>query len=105
VFRKIIGLKYPVFGLKFLKYPAFGLKCLNPTRHLRVKTIKITALHVTSLYLHCAWCEMPLGVSSLSAKPKPSSCFGWLFILILNLNIPLDINDVPGLAALYHRSN
>jgi hypothetical protein len=40
------GLKYPVFDLNCLKYPAFGLKCLNLTRHLRVKTIKITALDI-----------------------------------------------------------
>ena len=44
VFGQIFGLKYQVFGLKSLKYPVFGLKCLNLTRHLRVKTIKITTL-------------------------------------------------------------
>ena len=44
VFGQIVGLKYPVFGLKCLKYPVFGLKCLNPTRYLRVKTIKINIL-------------------------------------------------------------
>jgi hypothetical protein len=46
VFGQIVGLKYPVFGQKCLKYPVFGLKCLNLTRHLRVKTINITALDV-----------------------------------------------------------
>jgi hypothetical protein len=51
--------------------------------------------------IYCAWCEMPRGVSYLSAKPKSSSYFGWLFIP----NILLDINYGPGLAALYHRSN
>jgi hypothetical protein len=44
VFGQIVGLKYPVFGLKRQKYPVFGLKCLTLTRHLRVKTTKITTL-------------------------------------------------------------
>ena len=60
-------------------------------------TVLFCSYHVTALY--CAWCEMPRGVSYLSAKPKSSSYFGWLFIP----NILLDINDGPGLAALYHR--
>ena len=42
---------------------------------------------------------MPRGAFLFSAKPKPSSYFGWLFIL----NILLDINDGPGQAALYHQ--
>jgi hypothetical protein len=61
--------------------------------------ILFCSYHVTALY--CAWCEMPRGVSYLSAKPKSSSYFDWLFIP----NILLEINDGPGLAALYHRSN
>ena len=55
--------------------------------------------HVTALY--CAWCEVPRGASGLSAKPKSSSCFSWLFIL----NVLLDVNDGPGEAALCHRAN
>jgi hypothetical protein len=35
------------------------------------------------------------------AKPKPSSYFGWRFIM----KTLLDINDGLGQAALYHRAN
>jgi hypothetical protein len=49
---------------------------------------------------HCAWCEMPRGVSHLSAKPKPPSCFAWPLIP----DVLLDTNGGPGQAALCHQS-
>jgi hypothetical protein len=42
-----------------LKCPVFGLKCLNLTRHLRVKTTKITTLLVHGNGSSCPYSYAP----------------------------------------------